>query len=157
MNSRDYKMLYQLLIKRVIKGTELLEEFGISNRQLQYSIEKINEELEMNQLSPIKKNNGYYYSKLTVNDYLSINQKAKDIYFPKEDRIKLIILMILTRKEPLNLDHFSIDLKVSKNTALAYVKKTKVYLEENDRSEEHTSELQSRFDLVCRLLLEKKK
>src|SRR5438067_9174478 len=26
-----------------------------------------------------------------------------------------------------------------------------------DRSEEHTSELQSRFDLVCRRLLEKKK
>src|SRR5699024_11549932 len=29
--------------------------------------------------------------------------------------------------------------------------------EVNGRSEEHTSELQSRFDLVCRLLLEKKK
>src|SRR5206468_10655477 len=28
---------------------------------------------------------------------------------------------------------------------------------EEDRSEEHTSELQSRSDLVCRLLLEKKK
>src|SRR5699024_11807400 len=28
---------------------------------------------------------------------------------------------------------------------------------ESPRSEEHTSELQSRFDLVCRLLLEKKK
>src|SRR5437868_15202326 len=28
---------------------------------------------------------------------------------------------------------------------------------EDHRSEEHTSELQSRFDLVCRLLLEKKK
>src|SRR5438067_5771004 len=28
---------------------------------------------------------------------------------------------------------------------------------EHERSEEHTSELQSRFDLVCRLLLEKKK
>src|SRR5438067_6970842 len=28
---------------------------------------------------------------------------------------------------------------------------------EGKRSEEHTSELQSRFDLVCRLLLEKKK
>src|SRR5699024_12717504 len=27
----------------------------------------------------------------------------------------------------------------------------------DNRSEEHTSELQSRFDLVCRLLLEKKK
>src|SRR6266513_5543746 len=30
-------------------------------------------------------------------------------------------------------------------------------LRPNARSEEHTSELQSRFDLVCRLLLEKKK
>src|SRR5699024_11269388 len=30
-------------------------------------------------------------------------------------------------------------------------------LEARQRSEEHTSELQSRFDLVCRLLLEKKK
>src|SRR5699024_12447210 len=28
---------------------------------------------------------------------------------------------------------------------------------QSPRSEEHTSELQSRFDLVCRLLLEKKK
>src|SRR5699024_3607168 len=33
-----------------------------------------------------------------------------------------------------------------------------IYLiEVKNRSEEHTSELQSRFDLVCRLLLEKKK
>src|SRR5437868_11427277 len=30
-------------------------------------------------------------------------------------------------------------------------------IEHTGRSEEHTSELQSRFDLVCRLLLEKKK
>src|SRR5690349_22158791 len=30
-------------------------------------------------------------------------------------------------------------------------------LEKQDRSEEHTSELQSRRELVCRLLLEKKK
>src|SRR5699024_12335067 len=31
------------------------------------------------------------------------------------------------------------------------------FISRGDRSEEHTSELQSRFDLVCRLLLEKKK
>src|SRR5699024_11378091 len=35
--------------------------------------------------------------------------------------------------------------------------KTGVNIAEAARSEEHTSELQSRFDLVCRLLLEKKK
>ena len=39
---------------------------------------------------------------------------------------------------------------------------SKLYIEDLtdefvERSEEHTSELQSRFDLVCRLLLEKKK
>src|SRR5207249_12088512 len=34
---------------------------------------------------------------------------------------------------------------------------TVVPLGRHERSEEHTSELQSRFDLVCRLLLEKKK
>src|SRR5699024_12764577 len=32
-----------------------------------------------------------------------------------------------------------------------------VHAQAGHRSEEHTSELQSRFDLVCRLLLEKKK
>src|SRR5699024_12681748 len=32
-----------------------------------------------------------------------------------------------------------------------------LHQERLERSEEHTSELQSRFDLVCRLLLEKKK
>src|SRR5699024_11474428 len=31
------------------------------------------------------------------------------------------------------------------------------HVHQGNRSEEHTSELQSRFDLVCRLLLEKKK
>src|SRR5437868_12230299 len=36
-------------------------------------------------------------------------------------------------------------------TLLAYIRGI------GHRSEEHTSELQSRFDLVCRLLLEKKK
>src|SRR5437868_11214447 len=34
--------------------------------------------------------------------------------------------------------------------------KAATYLQAYQRSEEHTSELQSRFDLVCRLLLEKK-
>src|SRR2546427_9597837 len=32
-----------------------------------------------------------------------------------------------------------------------------IYLTTDDRSEEHTSELQSQSNLVCRLLLEKKK
>src|SRR5256884_8633951 len=41
---------------------------------------------------------------------------------------------------------------VAKQTAIDFVRARK-----SDRSEEHTSELQSRLHLVCRLLLEKKK
>src|SRR5207249_10558015 len=38
-----------------------------------------------------------------------------------------------------------------------YMNAEVIRLDAGIRSEEHTSELQSRFDLVCRLLLEKKK
>src|SRR5206468_11761070 len=48
------------------------------------------------------------------------------------------------------------------NRGLAYHPSGKLFIELlaeqlDERSEEHTSELQSRSDLVCRLLLEKKK
>src|SRR5712664_3933246 len=42
-------------------------------------------------------------------------------------------------------------------TGIDYLKMLAVSVLFLDRSEEHTSELQSRSDLVCRLLLEKKK
>src|SRR6266704_4649366 len=47
----------------------------------------------------------------------------------------------------LNTKPFATDSRSSKDIS--------AYLSLDDRSEEHTSELQSRFDLVCRLLLEK--
>ena len=41
--------------------------------------------------------------------------------------------------------------------SLAVEYRPKKFSDVVERSEDHTSELQSRFDLVCRLLLEKKK
>src|SRR2546429_2054789 len=46
---------------------------------------------------------------------------------------------------------------VLQETFLEVVRSIKQYRGEGHRSEEHTSELQSRLHLVCRLLLEKKK
>src|SRR5690349_22224873 len=46
---------------------------------------------------------------------------------------------------------------VEKKVAAFAVEKLEALILEVARSEEHTSELQSRRDLVCRLLLEKKK
>src|SRR5699024_12328410 len=49
------------------------------------------------------------------------------------------------------------DEMVGYNQERAMKKVENIYDNLKRRSEEHTSELQSRFDLVCRLLLEKKK
>src|SRR2546429_6790579 len=57
---------------------------------------------------------------------------------------------------PMQYDH---PLKVLKNSHSCVYKRVEVDVELHHflRSEEHTSELQSRLHLVCRLLLEKKK
>ena len=52
------------------------------------------------------------------------------------------------------LDMQAVDSEGNDLTATDALQKVEVYL---FRSEEHTSELQSHHDLVCRLLLEKKK
>src|SRR5438067_8557463 len=56
--------------------------------------------------------------------------------------------------EPLGFPHARIAFEVA---PVLDGRPTRDGLDEVTRSEEHTSELQSRFDLVCRLLLEKKK
>src|SRR5699024_1918701 len=49
------------------------------------------------------------------------------------------------------------EFQTTEATAFSKLKASKNVTDAALRSEEHTSELQSRFDLVCRLLLEKKK
>src|SRR5699024_12092624 len=70
----------------------------------------------------------------------------------------------LSRRRPFNMTRM---VEPSwKSTAIGKFSRPKIFnmtrvmmtpTEKMTRSEEHTSELQSRFDLVCRLLLEKKK
>src|SRR5699024_11935938 len=63
-------------------------------------------------------------------------------------------------KLSIKLASYRLDRKINVNTQCrcdSMLKKSIVIILIIIRSEEHTSELQSRFDLVCRLLLEKKK
>src|SRR5207302_2389940 len=55
------------------------------------------------------------------------------------------------------LDRFSALSKENRAATNSYLLNAMETAETNERSEEHTSELQSRENLVCRLLLEKKK
>src|SRR5699024_12198978 len=56
-------------------------------------------------------------------------------------------------KQPVNIIPFC--LLFANSLVISYL--IILFIFKNARSEEHTSELQSRFDLVCRLLLEKTK
>src|SRR5699024_3327546 len=60
----------------------------------------------------------------------------------------------LCEEDEFELDHF---IPISTNEGGTTVGNIIPLCRRMNRSEEHTSELQSRFDLVCRLLLEKKK
>src|SRR5699024_11589414 len=51
-------------------------------------------------------------------------------------------------------DNVTVDLTQLPELSLVKTASHEEFLEGDERSEEHTSELQSRFDLVCRLLLE---
>ena len=63
-----------------------------------------------------------------------------------DDPSKSVLLLEAGPDYP-DFEHYPDDLKFGYNQTASAV----------DRSEEHTSELQSRTNLVCRLLLEKKK
>lgn len=128
MAVRDQEILQKLIKHRSLKEEELLKEFAISSRQLAYSIEVLNQKLLDKQLPLIEKRNGYYYAKNEAADYLTVHQSVQDIIFTKDDRVNLLLVMILTRVEELSLDHFCIELQISKNTALTDIKKAKEWL-----------------------------
>src|SRR5699024_11236680 len=76
-----------------------------------------------------------------------------------EHRSIVIVLPHLHRLHPLKLVEQKKYkcLHIDKKIPLKNYRQPQLLLCPPLRSEEHTSELQSRFDLVCRLLLEKKK
>src|SRR5207249_7671508 len=63
----------------------------------------------------------------------------------------------LGRKLSWHRDHHSFRRHFELSSQCAQQRRSHPRRRPGARSEEHTSELQSRFDLVCRLLLEKKK
>src|SRR5437868_10085169 len=75
----------------------------------------------------------------------------------KENVEEVVIYDNFARGKMENIEHSLLDKRCSLFPLGGDIRETDVLNEAmKGRSEEHTSELQSRFDLVCRLLLEKK-
>src|SRR5437868_11291052 len=70
-------------------------------------------------------------------------RRSSDLFYRLSALPAGTYLLTVSAKNFANSTFENVELTVNRTVAL--------------RSEEHTSELQSRFDLVCRLLLEKKK
>src|SRR5699024_11307323 len=90
--------------------------------------------------------------------------ESLDMIGNQKIRVAMFIMENINKENELIMTYRVIAEKT--NTSLQTVSETMKALQESNllskirngyRSEEHTSELQSRFDLVCRLLLEKKK
>src|SRR5699024_12354203 len=77
---------------------------------------------------------------LSLHDALPISYEFSQKYFGTK---------LVSIERSCNPEHFDMHLETVQRDFVSMVPMA--------RSEEHTSELQSRFDLVCRLLLEKKK
>src|SRR5438309_6244524 len=73
------------------------------------------------------------------------------------DRQRFIILVVKVVPAADDSPNFVFDRAAFEKINLAAVRHGTNHLVRYARSEEHTSELQSQFHLVCRLLLEKKK
>src|SRR3712207_7229473 len=89
----------------------------------------------------------------TLFPYTTLFRSVKVPHFLHDERIKIngVVKYINNRAE------FVIDLEDAKETFYCCNQSERIEVVGNIRSEEHTSELQSRQYLVCRLLLEKKK
>src|SRR5207249_5347971 len=83
----------------------------------------------------------------TLEDLIAFNERAKDkelIYFGQEIFVQAQAKGPLTDQDYLKA--------LDKNHLLMRAQGIDGVMADQKRSEEHTSELQSRFDLVCRLL-----
>src|SRR5699024_12122782 len=96
---------------------------------------------------------------LTFDDVLLVPQKSNVL--PKDVSVETKLTDQLILKSPLisagmdTVTESAMAVAIARQGGLGVIHKN-MSIESQARSEEHTSELQSRFDLVCRLLLEKK-
>lgn len=123
MNRRDYIILNEIVKNPTIKDKYLIEKLNLTKRKLDYSIEKINDWLELNNIQPIAKKNGKYYFEKEVLKILQVTDEENIMLFhTSRERIELVLLVLLTSKEKILLSKIAEELNVTKNTVLNDIK-----------------------------------
>lgn len=133
IETENYKIILQIVKNPTIKSKTIETQFNLSRRQLGYRIDKINQWLREGSYEQITRTKqGYFIVDPTVKEALNIDDvdtSVKDKEFYNVDQRQYIILLMLFNSTPyLSLDHFALDLKISKNTVLNDIKKVKTQL-----------------------------
>lgn len=130
IGQRNCLILKEIVNHRAsVTGKDLETKLHLSRKQLEYGIARINEYLEDEQLPILERqSNGRILIPNKVIeqlDFSRLEQENRDIWLSKEERGRIIELMLLTRQEELSLQHFIAQLKASKNTVLSDLKRLK--------------------------------
>lgn len=136
VSDRSKGILDELVNNPSITSMDLEKKFNLTRRQLGYSFDKINEWLMAKNLPAIERTRkGHFIIDQSVFTRLSNEDQSipvDTIILSEEQRVYLIILMLLSGEEELSLSHFTIEFDVSKNTILSDLKQVQIHLNDYD-------------------------
>ncbi|MCO7025916.1 BglG family transcription antiterminator [Tetragenococcus halophilus] len=131
LDARTNQLFIEILNNPDETSTSLKKRHDLTRSQLSYSLQKVNEYLDELNLDPVTRTtNGHFIiTKETAEEFVQNNsQITKDTYLLPEERVQLLILMLLSKTEPLSMNHFIVELNVSKNTVARDLKEVEPHL-----------------------------
>lgn len=144
LDERSNELLKYIIQNSRTTSKKLQQEFSLTRRQVGYSFEKINDWLIDQGLEPIEKTQGVYQIKSMLPGMKPIISSELNVnnYIPsKEERVELLILIILSRNEEISLAHLTDKLEVSKNTILADIKEVKKNIDSKNMQLHYSREI----------------
>src|SRR5690625_985249 len=129
LDDRSHKLLNKLLNDPSITSKKLEKKYNLTRRQLGYSFDKINDWLSAKNFPEIKRTRQGQFIIPPIILTKMTNETIKPIketyIYSKTQRIYMILLMLLSREEELSLNHFALELDVSRNTILNDLKQAR--------------------------------
>lgn len=137
VGQKNYLILKEIIENRdKVTGRSLEDKFHLSRKQLSYRLEKINQYLDEHGLPMLSRSAS---GRIEVPEqilggleFAEIELENQEVFFPKGERTDVIFLILMREETDLSLQHFMNELKVSRNTVLADLKKLNNELSEYD-------------------------
>ncbi|MFD2922255.1 BglG family transcription antiterminator [Halobacillus naozhouensis] len=134
LDERSKRILDELVSNPSITSLAIEKKYNLTRRQLGYSFNKINEWLMVENLPVIERTRkGHFIIDQSVFTKLCCEEESTPLKLTaltESQRVDLIIMMLLSSKEELSLNHFTSELDVSKNTVLSDLKQVQKQLDE---------------------------